>query len=184
VRLSSHTPALSSYSYPTVDLASLSTQQLSQVKKQLDEEVQHLSNSYQNLKRAQQKFRECVANVQNGVAKSTEGWSYPSSFNFVREGTKLAANSGKQILVPLTSSLYVPGTLTDTENVIVDVGTGFYVEKSTKDAETFYNGKIEELGSNIKDLENIVNGKGNNLRMVEEVLRQKMLSEGQGGSSK
>jgi prefoldin alpha subunit len=92
--------------------------------------------------------------------------------------------SGKQILVPLTSSLYVPGTLTDTENVIVDVGTGFYVEKSTKDAETFYNGKIEELGSNIKDLENIVNGKGNNLRMVEEVLRQKMLSEGQGGSSK
>lgn len=36
---------------------------------------------------------------------------------------------GKQILVPLTSSLYVPGTIADTENVIVDVGTGFYVEK-------------------------------------------------------
>ena len=31
--------------------------------------------------------------------------------------------------MPLTSSLYVPGTLADTENVIVDVGTGFYVEK-------------------------------------------------------
>jgi hypothetical protein len=29
----------------------------------------------------------------------------------------------------LTSSLYVPGTLADKENVIVDVGTGFYVEK-------------------------------------------------------
>jgi prefoldin subunit 5 len=25
--------------------------------------------------------------------------------------------------------LYVPGTLADTDNVIVDVGTGFYVEK-------------------------------------------------------
>jgi prefoldin alpha subunit len=37
--------------------------------------------------------------------------------------------TGKTILVPLTSSLYVPGTLADTENVIVDVGTGFYVEK-------------------------------------------------------
>jgi len=35
----------------------------------------------------------------------------------------------KPILVPLTSSLYVPGTLADTDNVIVDVGTGFYVEK-------------------------------------------------------
>jgi prefoldin alpha subunit len=36
---------------------------------------------------------------------------------------------GKQILVPLTASLYVPGTLKDADNVIVDVGTGFYVEK-------------------------------------------------------
>ena len=33
------------------------------------------------------------------------------------------------ILVPLTSSLYVKGRLADRENVIVDVGTGFYVEK-------------------------------------------------------
>tara|TARA_R110002060_G_scaffold65606_4_gene74622 strand:+ start:423 stop:587 length:165 start_codon:yes stop_codon:yes gene_type:complete len=36
---------------------------------------------------------------------------------------------GKPILVPLTTSLYVPGTLADPDNVIVDVGTGFYVEK-------------------------------------------------------
>ncbi len=37
--------------------------------------------------------------------------------------------AGKQILVPLTTSLYVPGTLASTDTVIVDVGTGFYVEK-------------------------------------------------------
>ena len=92
-------------------------------------------------------------------------------------------STGKTILVPLTSSLYVPGKLADTEHVLVDVGTGFYVEKSTADAQKFYNGKIEELGSNIKDLENIVNGKANNLRMVEEVLRQKMLSQPGGQAS-
>lgn len=34
-----------------------------------------------------------------------------------------------EILVPLTSSLYVKGRLTDREKVLVDVGTGFYVEK-------------------------------------------------------
>jgi prefoldin alpha subunit len=33
------------------------------------------------------------------------------------------------ILVPLTNSLYVPGKLSDLENVIVDVGTGYYVKK-------------------------------------------------------
>ena len=36
---------------------------------------------------------------------------------------------GKPLLVPLTTSLYVPGKLADPEHVIVDIGTGFYVEK-------------------------------------------------------
>ncbi|CAK4032343.1 probable prefoldin subunit 5 [Lecanosticta acicola] len=145
-----------------IDLATLSAQQLSQVKKQLDDEVQHLTNSYQNLRTAQQKFRDCNVSIANGVANSVKD---------------------KPLLVPLTSSLYVPGTLADEKNVLVDVGTGFYVEKSTGDAEKFYNGKIEELGKNIKDLENIVNSKANNLRLVEEVLRQKMLAGQQGGQS-
>ena len=44
--------------------------------------------------------------------------------------TKLIyASVGKTILVPLTNSLYVPGKLSDPENVIVDIGTGYYVKK-------------------------------------------------------
>ena len=86
-------------------------------------------------------------------------------------------------MVPLTSSLYVPGKLADEQHVLVDVGTGFYVEKTTDDAQKFYSGKVDELGKNIKDLENIVNNKANNLRMVEEVLRQKMLAQQQGGQA-
>lgn len=140
-----------------IDLAQLSTQQLSQVKKQLDDEVQHLTSSYQNLRTAQQKFRDCIVSIKNGIANSTKG---------------------KPLLVPLTSSLYVPGTLADTETVLVDVGTGFYVEKDVASAQKFYEGKIEELGKNIKDLENIVNSKANNLRVIEEVLRQKVLAGG------
>lgn len=81
----------------------------------------------------------------------------------------------------MTSSLYVPGRLASTSHVLVDVGTGFYVEKSTEEAQKFYNAKIEELGKNIKELENVVNGKANNLRVVEEILRQKMLTQQQGG---
>jgi prefoldin alpha subunit len=33
------------------------------------------------------------------------------------------------MLIPLTSSLYVPGQVKDIEKVIIDVGTGYYVEK-------------------------------------------------------
>jgi hypothetical protein len=43
--------------------------------------------------------------------------------------TWLTTFRDKTILVPLTSSLYVPGKLQGVENVIVDVGTGYYVQK-------------------------------------------------------
>lgn len=35
----------------------------------------------------------------------------------------------REVLVPLTSSLYVPGKLGDTSHLIVDLGTGYYVKK-------------------------------------------------------
>jgi len=146
----------------TVDLSSLSTQQLSQIKKQLDDELEHLTNSFSQLKTAQAKFRECLKSICDGVSPTVQN---------------------KPILVPLTTSLYVPGTLADTQNVIVDVGTGFYIEKSTSDATKFYNGKVDELGGSLKDLENIVQGKSNNLRVVEDVLRQKVLSSGAGSTT-
>lgn len=68
----------------------------------------------------------------------------------------------------MTNSLYVKGKLSQPDRVIVDVGTGFYVEKDVKSAADFYEDKVKVLDVNIKDLEAIVQGKGNNLRMVEE----------------
>ncbi|RDL42027.1 Prefoldin [Venustampulla echinocandica] len=130
-----------------VDITSLSPQQLSQVKKQFEEELTHLSNSFTQLRAAQAKFRECLKSIAGGVTAKVKG---------------------NPILVPLTASLYVPGTLADAENVIVDVGTGFYVEKSTKDANKFYEGKVEELGGNLKALEKILQEKTDGLRLIED----------------
>ncbi|KAH6630633.1 Prefoldin [Chaetomium sp. MPI-SDFR-AT-0129] len=144
-----------------VDLATLTAQQLSAVKKQLDGEVEHLSNSYAQLAAAQAKFKECLRVVQSGS----------SSFD-----------KSKSILVPLTSSLYVKGNLADPDRVLVDVGTGFYVEKDTKSATTFYDAKVKELAANIQGLEGIVQAKTNNLRVVEEVLRQKVIAQGGAGA--
>jgi prefoldin alpha subunit len=45
----------------------LSTQQLSQVKKQLDDELEHLTNSFSQLRAAQAKFRECLKSIAGGV---------------------------------------------------------------------------------------------------------------------
>lgn len=86
------------------------------------------------------------------------------------------------MLVPLTNSLYVPATLSTSKpnTVLVDVGTGFYVEKSTIDAVKFYNGKVDDLNKNLMEIEKAVGGKNESLRVVEDVLRQKVLaSQGQ-----
>ncbi|PSR91941.1 prefoldin subunit [Coniella lustricola] len=137
-----------------VSLDSLSAQQLTAVKKQLDEEVEHLTTSFAQLQAAQIKFKDCLrcVKVQGTTADK------------------------KEILVPLTNSLYVKGNISRPDRVLVDVGTGFYVEKDVKSAAEFYEGKIKDLTGNISDLEGIVQNKSNTLRAVEEVLKQKILA--------
>lgn len=55
-------------------------------------------------------------------------------FNECGETVKITSkpeNEGKDMLVPLTSSLYVPGKVVDCDKFMVDVGTGYYVEKAS-----------------------------------------------------
>ncbi|KAI0430972.1 prefoldin [Xylaria sp. FL1042] len=142
-----------------VNLDTLSVQQLTQVKNQLDQELEHLTSSFTQLQAAQSKFRDCLRVVQSGKSP--------------------ALQENKPVLVPLTNSLYVSGTLSSASHVLVDVGTGFYVEKSIKSAAEFYDNKMTEVGGNIKELEGIVQAKTNNVRVIEQVLRQKMVSNPQ-----
>ncbi|KAI9677088.1 MAG: subunit of tubulin prefoldin [Caeruleum heppii] len=153
----------------TIDLSTLPLPQLRQLKQQLDAELEHLTQSFAKLRGAQARFRDCVGAIEKGV---------------IGEGAGGGAEAApREILVPLTTSLYVPGRLADRENVLVDVGTGFFVEKSTKDAIAFYNARVEELGTNLKDLEAIVQGKSRNVRMIEDALRQKVMEGGAAGES-
>merc|ERR1712000_508260 len=146
----------------TVNLDTLAPEQLSQVKKQLDEELEHLTNSFQQLHGAQGKFRDCLRCVQ------------------ARKNASSASNS---VLVPLTNSLYVGGELTNTDRVLVDIGTGFLVDKDLKSAEKFYQEKVTDLTNNLKDLETIVQRKQQNARTIEEVEAEDYGSAAESGSS-
>lgn len=50
---------------PSVNLDTLEPQQLAQVKKQLDEELEHLTSSFGQLHGAQSKFKECLRCVNS-----------------------------------------------------------------------------------------------------------------------
>ncbi|KAJ3925972.1 MAG: Prefoldin subunit-domain-containing protein [Lentinula lateritia] len=135
-----------------VSLTDLDLNQLGDIKKQFEEELNHLTNSFAQLKQAQAKFKACIDNV--------------SEINL--------QNRGKTILVPLTNSLYVPGKLNDPDHVLVDVGTGSFVEKTRPQATKHYQTKVDYIRTNLESLENTIQKKRDNMNAVVNVIQVKL----------
>ena len=85
-----------------INLFALSLEQLNSLKQSIEEELQGLQGAIQQL----QVSRNKLQNSKEALKRLGE----------TPEGTEM--------LVPITSSLYVPGETTALETVIVDVGTG------------------------------------------------------------
>ena len=57
---------------------------------------------------------------------------------------------GKEVMVPLTSSLYVPGFMDDVDNVLVEVGASYFIEQDTKKAQDYCQRKQDLLAGNAR----------------------------------
>ena len=64
--------------------------------------------------------------------------------------------SGKEVMVPLTSSLYVPGIMDDTDKVLVEVGASYFIEQSNKHAQDYCARKKDMLSGNAKKINEIL----------------------------
>ncbi|KAF0700170.1 Aste57867_9298 [Aphanomyces stellatus] len=142
-----------------VSLMDLTMDQLNNLKTQFEQELQSLTASFSGLREAQSRFSE-----SKGALQSLH-----------------SSNLGKRILVPLTSSMFVPGTLSNVESVLVDVGTGYFVEKKIDDAKGFMDRKVAFLQQNTESLKDVLETKRTNLEAVIQVMQLKMrLAEQQG----
>lgn len=136
----------------TVDLNSLEPQQLVEFRKSIDQEINHFTQSLQALQTAQSKLRECISSINN-----------------------LEKSSSDDLLIPLTSSLYLPGKSIKKNEFLVDIGTGYFVEKLAKDAKQVYDYKITKLNDDGRKLKDILVQKNEILNSVNLVLRKKMI---------
>lgn len=143
-----------------LDISKFEPAQLAEIRQQLQQEIESLGDSFQKLRQAQAKFKSCAQTVDT-LSKDK------------------AATENKPLLVPLTSSLYVKGTLSDADRYMVDFGTGYYVERDSKNTITYFNQKVANLDKNIIQLEKVVNDKVSNLRAVEQVLQMKLSQQQQ-----
>jgi len=85
------------------------------------------------------------------------------------------ASEGKDILIPLTESLYVPGKIKDPSKVMVELGTGFYVEKNVKDAQAFLDRKIKLVDVNSENVMEAITATKRNINSIDVALQGKMI---------
>mmetsp|Transcript_45979 Transcript_45979/g.94072 ORF Transcript_45979/g.94072 Transcript_45979/m.94072 type:complete len:155 (+) Transcript_45979:275-739(+) len=141
-----------------IDIGKMPMEQLSQLREQLQDEDKFLTQSYQQLKLASGRFAES------------------------REALKAIKpeNVGKDIMVPMTTSLYVKGTLDNADSVLVDIGTGYFVEKNPTEADEYLQRKVSYLSENCQRLEANISEKRKNLEAVTMVMQHKAAAMQQG----
>jgi len=83
-------------------------------------------------------------------------------------------NKGKDIFMPLTSSLYLHGQLSNVEKVVVDVGTGYYVEKNTQAAIEYLGRREKAIRDKAKEIEDKIESKRNSQVQLQMVLQAKL----------
>ncbi|KAK9791396.1 hypothetical protein WJX73_002932 [Symbiochloris irregularis] len=81
--------------------------------------------------------------------------------------------AGQQMLLPLTSSLYVNGTLDNVDTVLVELGTGYYAEKSLTEAMDYFQRKLLLLRDELDKIGQAMSEKQRIHEQVVQVLRRK-----------
>ena len=82
----------------------------------------------------------------------------------------------KEILVPMTSSLYIPGKCADVKKITIEIGANFFVETTIEKAEKFCDRKIESLNKNMDEIDKIIQEKNDQLNVVNQNLIEKQVS--------
>jgi prefoldin alpha subunit len=77
---------------------------------------------------------------------------------------------GTPMMIPVTESLYVPGKVGKTDKVLVDIGTGYFVEKTPKGGEEYCKKKVQDLRTNMEKIIGVVQMKRKQLVLVSDNL--------------
>ena len=136
-----------------IPLEKLTIDQLNYLGKQIEQEISNYSSYYSSLKIALNKFldnKEYIKDLRN--------------------------YQDKEILVPMTSSLYIPGKCYDVKRLTVEIGTNFFVETKIDKADKFCDRKIESIKKNMDQIDWLIQNKNVQLNAVNQHLISKQLN--------
>ena len=130
----------------------MSLEQLNTYKGQFENEIKQLHARHGGLKQAEGRFRQSK-DALAAISKDDEG---------------------RRMLVPLTQSLYVPGELGDPDQLLVELGTGYYIEKTQQGATELLDRKIGTVSKNAEDINTVVASKQQNYDAIVQMMQVKM----------
>ena len=135
-----------------MNLNDLGLEQLGQLREKVEGELQQLRTAYGDL----QVLRSKVVNSKDALKVFQD------------------RNKDEDILVPLSSSMYVMAKQTNISTVSVDIGTGFYIDKPIPEAQAYLDRRIEMLVSKLEDVEKAINVQRRNISGINQVMQSKI----------
>eukprot|EP00980_Cylindrotheca_fusiformis_P017138 scaffold5276_cov134-Cylindrotheca_fusiformis.AAC.5 len=136
-----------------INLDQMSLEELNQMRQQEESRLQALSGRYAQLRAAAARLNAS----QTAVSELSP------------------ASEGKEVMVPLTESVYVPGKIRDPNKLLVEIGTGFFVEKSSKDTSAFLDRKVKLCDANSDNVTKIIQVTQQNIESIQMTMQGKML---------
>lgn len=136
-----------------IPLDQLPPQSLVNLKKQVEEEIVLLAQSLEQFKTAYARFEDSK-NV-------LEQFAQKDSLN-------------QETLIPLTSSLYVSGTIENNTTVLVDYGTGYFVERNIEQGKMYCSRKGQLIKDNMEKISQNVTQKKKIIDNITLILQKKM----------
>ena len=130
-----------------VPIEKLTVDQLNYVGQQIEKEIKNYSQYYSSLRAVNNKYLDNKEYIK-----------------------QLKEYKDKEILVPMTSSLYIPGKCSDIKKLTIEIGANFFVETTVEKAEKFCDRKIENLKKNMTEIDKIIQDKNDQLNVVNQNL--------------
>ncbi|CAM45104.1 prefoldin 5-like protein [Leishmania braziliensis MHOM/BR/75/M2904] len=145
----------------SINVYQLPIEQLEGLKEQLDNDVRSLGAAYDGL--------------YNGRTRYQDNHDVVVQYGALLEN---AANkeAAQEVLVCMTSSLFVRGTVVQSDKVLVDVGTGYFLEQSMEHAKKYFTSRAAQIKESMDQIEKTIMVKQRQQNQVIDALQQKTLA--------
>ncbi|KAG5504946.1 hypothetical protein JKF63_04393 [Porcisia hertigi] len=142
----------------SVNVHQLPIEQLEGLKEQLDTDVRSLGAAYDGL--------------YNGRNR------YQDNHDVIEQYRVVCDNAAKtkepqEVLVCMTSSLFVRGTVVPSDKVLIDVGTGYFLEQTMAHAKTYFTSRAAQVKESMDQVEKTILVKQRQQNQVIDALQQK-----------